>query len=67
MVAEKCRGRFPSRLDFTVRVDAVFDDAHIDIGELKQCLRVIADTQSITHAANALGALPNPLGTSTNL
>lgn len=47
--------QIPLRLDFTVRVDAVFDDAHIDIGELKKCLRVIADTQSITHAANALG------------
>lgn len=45
----------PVRLDFTVRVDAVFDDVRIDVGELKQCLRVIADTQSITHAASALG------------
>ena len=47
--------QIPLRLDFAVRADAVFNDVRIDVGELKQCLRVIADTQSITHAADALG------------
>jgi molybdate transport repressor ModE-like protein len=45
----------PPRLDFTVHVDAAFDDGRIDIGELKQYLHAIAEAQSIAQAATALG------------
>lgn len=45
----------PVRIEFTVRAELTLGDSRIDIGELRQYLRVIADTQSITHAALALG------------
>lgn len=40
---------------FVVQANAIIAGNHVDLGELKRCLRTVADTQSITHAANMLG------------
>ena len=45
----------PLRIAFSARSELVIDGLRIDLGELKRSLRTLADTQSITHAAQSLG------------
>lgn len=45
----------PPHISFSVQADVAFGESHIDLRELKRSLRTLADTQSITHAAQALG------------
>lgn len=45
----------PLRVAFSARSELVIDGLRVDLGELKRSLRTLADTQSITHAAQSLG------------
>ncbi len=45
----------PTQIHFSLRVDLKCADKTIDLVELKRSLRALADTQSITHAAQSLG------------
>lgn len=42
------------QIDFSVQATVAIGDARLDVVELQRCLRVIADTQSITEAARML-------------
>ena len=42
-------------IHFSVRADLKIADTTIDLSDLKRSLRTLADTQSITHAAQSLG------------
>ena len=42
-------------IGFSVQADVTFGESRIDLWELKRSLRTLADTQSITHAAQSLG------------
>lgn len=45
----------PLRITFSARSELVINGLQIDVAELKRSLRTLADTQSITHAAQSLG------------
>ena len=48
--------KLPSlHINFSVQADAALGELRIDLRELKRSLRTLADTQSITHAAQSLG------------
>ena len=42
-------------ISFSVQADVALGELRIDLRELKRSLRMLADTQSITHAAQSLG------------
>ena len=42
-------------IQFSVRAELKCRDTDIDLSELKRCLRTVADTKSITYAAQSLG------------
>ena len=42
-------------ISFSVQADIVLGELRVDLRELKRSLRTLADTQSITHAAQSLG------------
>ena len=42
-------------ISFSVQADVTFGELRIDLREIKRSLRTLADTQSITHAAQSLG------------
>jgi putative molybdopterin biosynthesis protein len=43
------------QISFSIQAEASLGELHVDLPELKRSLRTLADTQSITHAAQSLG------------